>query len=219
MTMTKDESPMLPSVPPGFGRWRELFEDEDLLKQTGRLVALFSLGGAVVLCLPAAAPWAAAIGPIYLLGWALLLGWACASLTRRSVAGLTAALTSSLGLLPILLATARADYWWLSNNSHAAFTLGGNPAGPMSYVDSWYFTLTVFTTTGFGDYAPASQEARELVSLQMALDVVLLVVITTALATIVARGRPGPAETPGKPVAPQPEGGMQTGGVVEHDPS
>lgn len=41
-------------------------------------------------------------------------------------------------------------------------------------VDALYFTLTVLTTTGFGDIAAASTSARVVVSVQMALDLVLI---------------------------------------------
>ncbi|UEA61268.1 potassium channel family protein [Gordonia otitidis] len=38
----------------------------------------------------------------------------------------------------------------------------------LTRIDALYFSLTVFTTTGFGDIAPASQAARVVVSVQMA---------------------------------------------------
>lgn len=40
--------------------------------------------------------------------------------------------------------------------------------------DALYFSLTVFTTTGFGDITPASQGARAMVSIQMVSTVVLI---------------------------------------------
>ncbi|MGV9670775.1 MULTISPECIES: potassium channel family protein [unclassified Gordonia (in: high G+C Gram-positive bacteria)] len=44
----------------------------------------------------------------------------------------------------------------------------------LSRVDALYFSLTVFTTTGFGDIAPDSQGARVAVSVQMISSFILL---------------------------------------------
>lgn len=44
----------------------------------------------------------------------------------------------------------------------------------LTRVDALYFCLTVFTTTGFGDIAAVSQDARVAVSAQMATSLVLL---------------------------------------------
>lgn len=45
---------------------------------------------------------------------------------------------------------------------------GRNPFNTdLTRLDALYFSLTVFTTTGFGDIAPASQAARAVVAVQM----------------------------------------------------
>jgi len=44
----------------------------------------------------------------------------------------------------------------------------------LSRTDSLYFTLTVFSTVGFGDITATSQSARVFVMIQMVLDLVIL---------------------------------------------
>lgn len=65
-------------------------------------------------------------------------------------------------LLWSLVLAFSATYWSISLNSRGSF----NP--PLNRTQAVYFTLTTFTTTGFGDITPASDAARRIVSLQMA---------------------------------------------------
>jgi voltage-gated potassium channel len=51
----------------------------------------------------------------------------------------------------------------------------------MTRLDALYFTLTVFTTVGFGDIAPVSELARTVTMLQMIGDVLLIFVIARVL--------------------------------------
>lgn len=71
------------------------------------------------------------------------------------------ALLSTVGLFT-------AMYWSLSTDDPTAFS------EPLTRIDAIYFTLTSFTTTGFGDISAASQSARALVSLQLAVGLFLL---------------------------------------------
>ena len=59
-------------------------------------------------------------------------------------------------------------YFLFSDYDRGSFTES------LTRVDALYFCLTVFTTTGFGDIAAASQPARIAVSVQMASSLVLL---------------------------------------------
>jgi voltage-gated potassium channel len=59
-------------------------------------------------------------------------------------------------------------YWAYSQSHPGAFVVdGGHEA--LTKVDALYFSLTTFTTTGFGDIHPASGSARGLVSAQVAM--------------------------------------------------
>jgi voltage-gated potassium channel len=50
----------------------------------------------------------------------------------------------------------------------------GNFSEPLTRSDSLYFTVTVFSTVGFGDITPKTELARLLVTSQMILDVIIL---------------------------------------------
>ncbi len=59
---------------------------------------------------------------------------------------------------------------------------------PLSHVSALYFTITVFSTVGFGDITPETDPARVVVAVQMLLD---LVVIGLIVRTFVAAVRTG----------------------------
>ena len=63
--------------------------------------------------------------------------------------------------LPMLLVVFASTYWIVAAQQPDAFT------EPLNRTDGLYFTITVFSTVGFGDISPVSQLARVLVSVQM----------------------------------------------------
>jgi voltage-gated potassium channel len=64
-------------------------------------------------------------------------------------------------ILPLLLLVFAAIYVAIETNRPGSFT------EPLSRTDSLYFTVTVFSTVGFGDIAPKSELARVLTMTQM----------------------------------------------------
>jgi len=72
----------------------------------------------------------------------------------------------------------------------------------LDHIQALYFTITIFSTVGFGDITPRTDTARVLVSIQMLLD---LVIIGAAVRLIfsAARSRIAPTSTVG---VTQPEG-------------
>lgn len=54
--------------------------------------------------------------------------------------------------------------------------------------DALYFTMTVFSTVGFGDITPVSEPARLLITGQMAVDLVLIGVAARVLVGAVQEG-------------------------------
>jgi hypothetical protein len=52
-----------------------------------------------------------------------------------------------------------------------------------------YFSVTAFTTVGFGDIAAKTQAARVIVTLQMVLDVVIVGVVLRLVVNAVKIGR------------------------------
>ena len=59
----------------------------------------------------------------------------------------------------------------------------------LSRLDAVYFTTTVFATVGFGDIAPVSEVARTMVTVQMALDIVVVGLLAKVLLRAVERRR------------------------------
>ncbi len=141
--------------------------------------------------------WAALIGVYALIGssrhnaWTapgilvvggLLLG---ASLSRQlrqvvvaDIPGLRAvqALGASVVLFLVLFASA---YLALSADSFSR---------PLNQVSALYFTITVFSTVGFGDITPETDPARILVAVQMLLDLVLIGLIVRSFVSAVRVG-------------------------------
>jgi len=60
---------------------------------------------------------------------------------------------------------------------------------PLTRTDALYFTVTVFTTVGFGDITAASQSARLVVTVQMLLDLVALGLVVRAFVSAVQSAR------------------------------
>jgi hypothetical protein len=95
-----------------------------------------------------------------------------------------------LGVVVTSLVTAEVTwfaslYWLMSRSDAVAFD------HHLRRMDAMYFTLAIFTTTGFGDLHAASEGARAAVSAQMVLTVVtVLVIVTTAVQNAVSSRRP-----------------------------
>ena len=121
------------------------------------------------------------------LGLALLAGliaWHVRAILASDYPGIRAvqALASTAALLLLLFA---ATYFILSAEEPATFT------EPLSRTDALYFTVTVFSTVGFGDISAQTESARVLVMGQILLDLVVLGVGIQLLIEAARRGRAG----------------------------
>lgn len=67
----------------------------------------------------------------------------------------------------------------------------------LTHTDALYFTVTVFTTVGFGDITAKSEEARLLVTAQMAADLIILGIGAKIILGAVTRGRQRPPQNEG----------------------
>ena len=67
-----------------------------------------------------------------------------------------------------LLVVFAATYSVISTSRPDSFT------EPLSRTDALYFTLTVFSTVGFGDIAATTEVSRDVVTVQMVLDLIIL---------------------------------------------
>ena len=70
---------------------------------------------------------------------------------------------------PLFLLLFAAAYFLMAADDPSNFTVE-----TLTRTDSLYFTVTIFSTVGFGDISPASQAARILVTAQMILDLIVL---------------------------------------------
>jgi voltage-gated potassium channel len=108
--------------------------------------------------------------------------WHVRAIAGSRYPGLRAA--QALGMiLPFFLVLFASTYFLMERASAASFTQ------PLTRTDALYFTVTVFSTVGFGDIAPKSEAARVVLIVQMLADLVLLGAGIRLLLLAVQRGR------------------------------
>ena len=81
------------------------------------------------------------------------------------------AIVAMATVLPLFLFWFAWSYLTLSRSDPATF------GSPLTRIDAFYFTVTVFSTVGFGDITPKTELARVLVSLQMLFDLAIIAVV------------------------------------------
>ena len=107
----------------------------------------------------------------------------------------------------MLLVVFASTYWIVAAQQAGAFT------EPLNRTDGLYFTVTVFSTVGFGDITPVSQLARVLVTVQMLVGLVTVGLIAKlvvgAVQVAVARraAEPGARRTSDLSARPATPGG------------
>jgi voltage-gated potassium channel len=85
--------------------------------------------------------------------------------------------------LPVFILLFASAYYTMSRGDASRFS------SPLSRTDALYFTVTIFSTVGFGDITPKSEPARLTVSAQMLLDLVVLGAGVRIILNAVQRGR------------------------------
>jgi len=107
----------------------------------------------------------------------------------------------ALGLiLPFYLLLFASTYFVMERVSAASFT------ERLTRTDALYFSVTVFSTVGFGDIAPKSEAARVVLIFQMLGDIALLGAGARVLLGAVSRGRQrrsDPGQNPGSADSPR----------------
>jgi len=103
------------------------------------------------------------------------------------------ALAVSAPAFILLFAT---GYYLMEHSQSNAFTQ------PMTRLDSLYFTVTVFSSVGFGDISPRSELARAVTTLQMLGDLVVIglavrVILNAVQSGLAARAQAAPPDEPG----------------------
>jgi voltage-gated potassium channel len=141
--------------------------------------------------LPLDRPWDSDTAVRLLIGLVIVAGvvvWGVKIITGSRYPGMRAAEALAL-LLPFFLLLFASTYFVMERNSAASFT------EPMTRTDALYFTVTVFTTVGFGDISAKSETARVVLIVQMLADLALLGAGVRVLLGAVQRGRERRSET------------------------
>jgi voltage-gated potassium channel len=92
------------------------------------------------------------------------------------------AMESIASAIPLFLVVFAATYYLLDEGRPGAFS------EPLNRTDALYFTLTVFSTVGFGDITPVTQPARVATMVQMVADLVVLGVVARVIVGAVGAG-------------------------------
>jgi voltage-gated potassium channel len=99
--------------------------------------------------------------------FAAILAWQARQIVGAELPELRA--VEALGLvIPLFLILFATFYLSMSNASAHMFSQ------PLDHTRAIYFTITVFSTVGFGDITPQTDLARIIVSIQMLLDLVII---------------------------------------------
>ncbi|MGC0339173.1 potassium channel family protein [Streptomyces sp. SLBN-8D4] len=96
-----------------------------------------------------------------------VLAWRIRGITRSHYPGLRAIETLAVAV-PLYILAFAATYFLTEQADGSYFTQ------PMTRTGALYFSVTVFSTVGFGDIAPKTDAARLVVTAQMLLDLLLL---------------------------------------------
>ena len=96
-----------------------------------------------------------------------LMTWQLRAITKSGTPGLRA-LQALFVALPLFLVLFATTYYAMSQADAADFT------APLSRTDALYFTVTIFSTVGFGDISARAESARLVVTAQMILDLIIL---------------------------------------------
>lgn len=112
-----------------------------------------------------------AVGQIVVI---VFLVWQTTRVVKADLPELRAAQTLG-ALIPLFLVVFASIYLSLGRSSSSSFSQ------PLDHSSAFYFTVTVFSTVGFGDIVPRTDAARTVVSIQMLLDLVIIGVVVRIL--------------------------------------
>lgn len=116
-----------------------------------------------------------------LLAFVVILGAQLRAILRSAHPRLRA-IESVAVAIPLIVVVFATTYLSLSTADTGAFN------EPLGRLDAVYFTVTVLSTTGFGDITAETDPARVMVTLQMLIDLVLIAVVVRLLAMAAQRG-------------------------------
>ena len=135
--------------------------------------------------LPLTGAFEASTVALLLAGLALFAGvitWQIRAILRSNYPGLRA-IEALAAAIPLFLLVFAAAYVTLADAQPSAFS------EPLSRTDALYFTITVFSTVGFGDIAPVATPARVIAMVQMLGDLVVVGLVLRVMLGAVKEGR------------------------------
>ena len=120
------------------------------------------------------------VAPLILL---VVSWWQIRAILRSTQPGLRG-IEALAVIAPLYLLLFAAAYVNMAHADPSSFTAEG-----LTRLDTLYFTVTVFSTVGFGDISPASETARSVAMIQMILNLIVLGAGVRLLTAAVKRGR------------------------------
>jgi voltage-gated potassium channel len=111
-----------------------------------------------------------------------VISWQVRAILRSRYPGLRAIEALAVAI-PLFLLVFAAAYVKLADTQAHAFS------EPLNRTDALYFTVTVFSTVGFGDIAPVATAARVTTMLQMLGDLVVVGLVLRVMLGAVREGR------------------------------
>jgi voltage-gated potassium channel len=111
-----------------------------------------------------------------------VITWQVRAILRSEYPGLRA-IEALAAAIPLFLLVFAAAYVKLADAQPSAFS------EPLSRTDALYFTITVFSTVGFGDIAPVATPARVVAMVQMLGDLVVVGLVLRVMLGAVKEGR------------------------------
>ena len=132
-----------------------------------------------------------------LLALAGILSWQIRMIVGSPFPRIRAAETLIVGI-PLLLVVFASVYYLIGKAQVDSFSES------MSKTDAMYFTVTVFSTVGFGDITAKSESARTLVTLQMLFNLVVFGLVAKLIFGAVEMGLQRLSAASGKPASGQP---------------
>ena len=117
-----------------------------------------------------------------LLVFAVVITWQIRAIVESSYPGLRAVEALAFAI-PLFLLLFALVYFKMADLQAQAFS------EPLNRTDSLYFTITVFSTVGFGDITPLTQPARIVTMVQMLGDLVVVGLVLQVMLGAVKAGR------------------------------
>jgi voltage-gated potassium channel len=144
-----------------------------------------------------------------LLAFAGIIAWQVRAVLRSQYPGLRA-IEALAAAIPLFLIVFAAAYVMLADAQPKAFS------EPLSRTDALYFTITVFSTVGFGDIVPVTDGARVATTVQMVGDLLVVGLVLRVMVGAVKAGRERRAAASARFADPSNHGDTGPTGAREH---